>query len=205
VAATSTTIQGVSILTKKRQRRVDIFDITLSNDGIEVLRPGRTAQHMGWDRVSQWEIEERPDHLLLTLRGDGAVTPLVVTGWSLDDLAVVMREATSGAPRTEPTAPRSPRAEAPTPPAVASAAPEPQAAASATDVAPQPEPRSPAPRPAQGAETQQTKPTQPPRRARSPWRSAVTVVLLAALATAVVLVLLQSAGVINWGFLGPTA
>ena len=33
----------------------------------------------------------------------------------------------------------------------------------------------------------------------------MTVVLLGVLAAAVTLVLLQSAGVINWGFLGPTA
>ncbi len=33
----------------------------------------------------------------------------------------------------------------------------------------------------------------------------VTVLLLGVLATAVTLVLLQSAGVINWSFLGPTA
>jgi hypothetical protein len=33
----------------------------------------------------------------------------------------------------------------------------------------------------------------------------VTIVLLGALATAVTLVLLQSAGVISWSFLGPVA
>ena len=33
----------------------------------------------------------------------------------------------------------------------------------------------------------------------------MTVVLLAVLAAAVTLVLLQSAGIISWGFLGPTA
>ena len=37
------------------------------------------------------------------------------------------------------------------------------------------------------------------------WKAVVTVVLLGLLATAVTLVLLQSAGVISWGFLGPTA
>ena len=42
-------------------------------------------------------------------------------------------------------------------------------------------------------------------RARIPWKVVVTVVLLGLLATAVVLVLLQSAGIISWGFLGPTA
>jgi hypothetical protein len=33
----------------------------------------------------------------------------------------------------------------------------------------------------------------------------VVIVLLGVLATAVALVLLQSAGIISWGFLGPTA
>ena len=102
MAPTTTTIKGVQILTKKRARRADVFDITLSIEGIQVLRPGRTAQHMGWDRVSQWEIEERSGYVLLTLRGDGAVTPLVVRGWTLDDLEVVMRDITAGAPRAEP-------------------------------------------------------------------------------------------------------
>jgi hypothetical protein len=43
-----------------------------------------------------------------------------------------------------------------------------------------------------------------PRR-RSVWKPLVVIVLLGVLATAVALVLLQSAGVISWGFLGPTA
>ena len=36
-------------------------------------------------------------------------------------------------------------------------------------------------------------------------RTVVTVALLGVLATAIILVLLQSAGVINWAFLGPTS
>ena len=51
---------------------------------------------MAWDRISQWEIEERPGCVVLTLRGDGSVTPLMVTGWTLDDLETVMREADGG-------------------------------------------------------------------------------------------------------------
>ncbi len=39
----------------------------------------------------------------------------------------------------------------------------------------------------------------------SAWKSLVTLVLLGALAAAVVVVLLQSAGVISWSFLGPVA
>jgi hypothetical protein len=36
-------------------------------------------------------------------------------------------------------------------------------------------------------------------------RAVVTIALLGVLATAILLVLLQSAGVISWGFLGPTS
>ena len=44
------------------------------------------------------------------------------------------------------------------------------------------------------------------RRRRAPsWKVVATAVLLGLLATAVTLVLLQSAGVISWSFLGPTA
>ena len=43
------------------------------------------------------------------------------------------------------------------------------------------------------------------RRRGLPWKSVVTVVLLLVLAAAVTVVLLQSAGLISWGFLGPTA
>ena len=40
---------------------------------------------------------------------------------------------------------------------------------------------------------------------RRVWKPLVVIVLLGVLATAVALVLLQSAGIISWGFLGPTA
>ena len=43
------------------------------------------------------------------------------------------------------------------------------------------------------------------RRVQLTWKPVVTVLLLCALATAVTLVLLQSSGIINWGFLGPVA
>ncbi len=195
---TTTTIKGVQILTKKRARRADVFDIALSIEGIQVLRPGRNAQNMGWDRVSQWEIEERPGYVLLTLRGDGAVTPLVVRGWTLDDLEVVMRDVTAGPPRAEPV-----------PDAVAVAASDAtehvvagstERAGSEPGLAEQPGRVVPAhtrgKRVAVGRRA---------GRIRVRWKAVVTVTLLCALAAAVVLVLLQSAGIISWGILGPTA
>ena len=35
---------------------------------------------MAWERITQWEIEERPGCVVLTLRGGGSVTPLLVQG-----------------------------------------------------------------------------------------------------------------------------
>jgi hypothetical protein len=173
-ATTTTTIRGVSLFSRQRTRKADRFDMALSSEGIAIQRPGRSEQHISWERIEPWEIQERPGCVLLTLRGDGAVTPLMVKGWTIEDLETVMREATTGA--TDP-----PPATTVTSEAVTSEAAAPAAV-----------PRS-ARRQAAGA----------PR--RSAWRVFVTIVLLGALATAVTVVLLQSAGVISWSFLGPVA
>ena len=81
-ASTSTTIRGVSLFSRQRTRKADVFDIALSPDGIVIKRPGRADQHMAWERIRQWEIEERPGCVVLTLRGEGSVTPLIVKGWT---------------------------------------------------------------------------------------------------------------------------
>jgi hypothetical protein len=112
-------MQGVSLLTKTRRRPVDLFELALTYDGIEIRRPGESARHLSWDRVSEWEIEQRRDGVLLTLRGGGSVTPLVIPRWSVDELDVVLREVTAPPP-DEPTPPASKadgaRAAAPAPP-----------------------------------------------------------------------------------------
>ncbi len=191
-ATTTTTIRGVSLLTPQRRRGGDAFDIALSLDGIEIRRPGQAVQRMSWRRVSQWEIEERRDYCLLTLRGDGATTPLVVPGWTLDDLEVIMREVTAGSGGVADAAPTGgDAADAPVAP--------PETPAPATDAAPS---TAPAPAP---AELRADRRRRLRLRRRLPWKTVTTVVLLGVLAAAVVLVLLQSAGVIDWGFLGPTA
>jgi hypothetical protein len=179
-ASTTTTIRGVSIFSRQRTRKADVFDMALSPDGITIQRPSRSDQFMAWDRIAQWEIEERPGCVVLTLRGGGSVTPLMVKGWTLEDLERVMRETTEGT--TGPVEPV---------PVVADPAP---ATAPVPSVPPQPraERRRVARRPRR-------------RRERSVGKAVVTVVLLGVVATAVVLVLLQSAGVINWSFLGPAA
>ena len=55
-ATTTTTIRGVSIFSRQRTRKADLFDIALSSEGIAIQRPGRSEQHMTWERISQWEI-----------------------------------------------------------------------------------------------------------------------------------------------------
>jgi hypothetical protein len=190
-ATTTTTIRGVSIFSRQRTRKADLFDVALSSEGIAIQRPGRSEQHMTWERISQWEIQERPGCLVLTLRGGGSVTPLMVKGWTLEDLETVMREATTGA--TDPPAPNATVTSGPPAPGVAAGeAAAPGAAAPGVAAVVAAAPRS-ARRQAAG------------RPRRSAWRVFVTIVLLGALATAVTLVLLQSAGVISWSFLGPVA
>lgn len=217
-ATTSTTIQGVSILSRQKKRGRDVFELALSRDGIEVRRPGRPAQRMSWDRVSEWEIEEREGYLLLTLRGHGAATPLVVPGWTLEDLEVLMRDVSSGGTASEPNVPEpivtdSDQGRTGTAVAVV-ATPTPAPAPAPAPVQEAPEPVSDAPPTTSDAPAPAAVPTRAERRKRAApgswrrrlsWKVVVTVALLGILATAVILVLLQSAGVINWGFLGPVA
>jgi len=189
-ASTTTTIRGVSIFSRQRKRKADVFDIALSPEGIVIRRPGRTEQHMTWERIARWELEERSDCIVLTLRGGGSVTPLMVKGWTLEDLKTVMRDATEGTAGTDPErdAAPAPVVEEALPPSEAVAAPPPQ---------PQPVSEPAQPRAAPRHATRRPRPNL--------WKSLVTLVLLGVLATAVVVVLLQSAGVISWSFLGPVA
>ncbi len=165
---------------------------------------------MAWSQVSQWEIEECHGGVLLTLRGEGATTPLVVPGWTQDDLEAVMRTtagASANVPRATPagtSAGGGGGGAAADDAETAADAPEPVAEAFAATLAPA------ASQTETGTETP-AGPSGDPRRWRlrrpsaRTWKAVVTFVLLGLLATAVTLVLLQSAGVINWGFLGPTA
>jgi len=166
-ASTTTTIRGVSYYSRPGARQADVFDIALSSDGITIQRPGRNEQHLSWERVSEWELEERSDCVLLILRG-GSVTPLMVKGWTLEDLETVMREAT----------------------------------ASPEDTAVEDDPVDNGPPVVQVRAARRRSARRQPRRV---WRVLATVALLGALATAVTVVLLQSAGVISWSFLGPVA
>jgi hypothetical protein len=238
-ATATTTIQGVSVLSRQKKRSADLFDLCLSTAGIEVRRPDRPVQQMSWDRVSEWEIEEQKDYVVLTLRGRGATTPLVVPGWSLDDLEVLMREVTAGATSYDPNgpapivtsaegngtmetkAPPAPKASATKAPPARRVAPKKMppaertaAAAPVAAVAPTPTRQPPADAEGEAKSEAVAPPSRVAKRRQATrarrslqlsWKAVVTVVLLGALATAIILVLLQSAGVINWGFLGPVA
>ena len=215
IATTPTTISGVSILSGQKKRAHDVFELVLSREGVEVHRPERPVQQMSWNRDSEWEIEERKGYVLLTLHGQGATTPLVVPGWTLDDLEVVMRNVTAGSTGRVSNVPapvvaaghdtQSIAAEA----AVSTSAPANSAPAQAPRAAPPaPAPAPPPEAPAAAVPTRAERRRRGPhgtRRRRLSWRVAVTVILLGVLATAVTLVLLQSAGIIDWSFLGPVA
>ena len=177
-ASTTTTIRGVSIFSRQRKRKTDLFDIALSPEGIVIRRPGRSEQHMTWERITQWEIDERPGCIVLTLRGGGSVTPLMVKGWTLEDLKTVMREATAD------TSDPADGAGAPMPTATVAAPVDPASAQAQSRVARRQASRRPK---------------------RGVWKPLVTTVLLGILAAAVTVVLLQSAGIISWSFLGPVA
>ena len=74
------------MFTTSRGKRVDSFDISFSPNGIQILRPGEEVRLLEWDRVSTWVIERRTRSVLLILRGNGSVTPLLIPGWKVDDL-----------------------------------------------------------------------------------------------------------------------
>ena len=130
-ATTTTTIRGVSIFSRQRTRKADHFDIALSSEGIAIQRPGQSEQHMTWERIEQWEIQERPGCLVLTLRGGGSVTPLMVKGWTSRTSRPSCGRRPPASPTRRPTDRchiRGRRVEAVTSEAVASEAVEPEAA-----------------------------------------------------------------------------
>ncbi len=116
-----TTMQGVTLFSKERGRHSDAFELALTYNGIEIRRPGESARHLSWERISEWEIEQRRGGVLLTLRGGGAVTPLVIPRWKVDELDLVLRDVTSHAtdideyPETEAADPQAPPTSTSTP------------------------------------------------------------------------------------------
>jgi hypothetical protein len=200
--ATTTTISGVSLITRQGARAPEVFEIVLSAGGIDFRRAERPGARLTWDRVSAWEIEELEGDVVLTLQGAGAATPLLISGWSATDLAARLHQLTDQPAQVTDSA-QVEEADAP--------AAEPQGAAKLGVV------ELPGPAPEASDKTDETDESGAAREraadrvwhrlARSPlpWKAVVTIALLGVLAAAVTLVLLQSAGIISWSFLGPTA
>jgi hypothetical protein len=192
-----TTIAGVSVLAKGRPSG-DPFDIAISHECIEIRRTGQRPRRMSWDRVSEWELEEQAEHVVLTFRGEGAATPLLIRGWTVEDLEVLLRTVTSGTDAGHNGA----TAVAAGVETEAAAAPAPATSAPATATPASDPVADEVEAPPVESRRQRRRRT---RRTRVSGKAVLTVALLLVVATAVTLVLLQSAGVIDWGFLGPTA
>jgi hypothetical protein len=174
---TTTTIGGVSLVTRHGVGAPDVFEIVLSGGGIDFHRPKRPSATLTWDRVSGWEIEEREDDIVLTLQGGGADTALLIPDWSAADLGALLRQLSerpaAGALRDQ------------------------------VDEAVTPSGAGPKGERDENKDTARGR----HRRSRGlvPWKAVATIVLLGVLAAAVTIVLLQSAGVITWNILGPTS
>jgi hypothetical protein len=215
MATTDTaTITNVTLVTDGKLQHDDTFTITLSANGIEVRRPDQASAHLAWSRVAQWQIEEDQTGLVLTLRGGGATTPLAIRGWSLPDLDALMRRFT-GHSATLATTPRGDAESAHSmaqtksdgrPPGVvdllgtASHSQPPVATAALRPVV---DPGADA----EGRPAEEALATAPGGRwlERMTPKAAIAVALLGLFALAVTIVLLQSAGIITWSFLGPTS
>jgi hypothetical protein len=97
------TIPDVSLFTKERSKNPDTFYLTFTYEGIDIMRDGEPTRHLAWERITEWEIEQRRGGVLLTLRGSGSVTPLIIPKWRVDDLDEVLRDVTAGVPVPEST------------------------------------------------------------------------------------------------------
>jgi hypothetical protein len=182
---TPTTISGVSLISPLITRpsvfepevsEPEVFEIVLSAGGIDFRRTQRPCARVTWESVSEWEVEEREGDVLLTLQGADAATPLLIPGWSATDLSTLLRQLTE-----QPT----------------------QAKAAATPVRAKNPVRAKEHVPASAEEKLATRATSRPARRLVRWKAVVAFALLGLLAAAVAIVLLQSAGVIHWSFLGP--
>jgi hypothetical protein len=213
---TTTTISGVSLITRQGARAPEVFEIVLSSGGIDFRRTERPGARLTWDRVSEWEIEEREGGIVLTLQGGDGATPLLIPGWSATDLAALLRQLTEQ-PTPAKTAKKPAQTKKPAPAKKPVQAKDPAPAKEAS--VPGAETRQ-GTRPgvvellgtAQGVAAEAARETErgPAAKATAqsarplvPWKAVVAIALLGVLATAVTIVLLQSAGIINWSFLGP--
>jgi hypothetical protein len=246
---TSTTISGVSLITRQGARAPERFEIVLSAGGIDFRRAKRPGARLTWDRITEWAIEEREGDVVLTLQGGDGTTPLLIPGWSTADLAVLLRQLTGRpaeakaastpaqaktqtkkappvkkapqakkAPPVKKPAPAKKAAQAKKAPPVKKPAQTKEAVVSGTDDGEGPRPGvvelpatdegaaggAAAVGATAAAKAEVSDPATPQHTGQVvPWKVVVAIALLGVLATAVTIVLLQSAGIIDWSFLGP--
>lgn len=98
----TTTLTGVTLPGRGRRRGGEIFEVVLTPDGIVVERPGQATRRLPWEQITEWELEQRRGSVRLTLRGGGAVTPLVVPRWSAEEFDAALRDATAPASAADP-------------------------------------------------------------------------------------------------------
>jgi len=84
----------VTLATKGRRRGGNVLSVVLASTGIEIWRLGEPVRTTPWERITEWEIENRRGGVRLFLRGGGSVTRLVVPGWTVEDLDAALRAAT---------------------------------------------------------------------------------------------------------------
>ncbi len=208
--ATPTTISGVSLITPLVTRQgapaPEVFEIVLSAAGIDFRHTERPHARLTWDKVSEWEIEEQEGDVLLTLQQGDAATPLLIPGWSAADLAAMLRQLTERPAQAKaaatPVRGKNPVRTKNPAETIAGDAPGAQPPHAACPGVAEPLGASPGAATETGEEPGARGTSRRARRHVS-WKAVVAVALLGVLATAVALVLLQSAGVINWSFLGP--
>ncbi|MGP0031420.1 MAG: hypothetical protein ACLPVF_13040 [Acidimicrobiales bacterium] len=97
-----TTLHGVTLLSKARSRKAEVFELGVSTAGIEVRRSGQEPRLLSWDRIATWDIEQRRRGVVLELRGGGSVTPLLVPDWTVEDLDRLLCDVTAHLARTTP-------------------------------------------------------------------------------------------------------
>ena len=132
---------------------------------------------------------------MLTLQGDGAATPLLIPGWSAADLGALLSrlsEQQAGPPTRDQVRAGRPNAGAGAGTQGTQSPGVVELLGSAAKA---------------GGDDEKDAVAAKGRGSRRlvPWKAVVTIVLLGVLATAVTIVLLQSAGVISWNVLGPTS
>jgi hypothetical protein len=105
----TTTLRGVRVPGRGKRRGGDAFDLVLTPDALVVERHGEAPRRLPWEQITEWELEQRQGDVCLTLRGGGAVTPLVVPRWRAEDLDAALQEAVAPVVAVAPMAAPDPK------------------------------------------------------------------------------------------------